>query len=67
VAVEKLGISEIRENFGDRKCLAEKRMSFVGLPDAICAAKVRESILTRRNLGSKVGSKYTRMRPPYPI
>jgi hypothetical protein len=35
VAVEKLEISEIGGNFGDRKCLAEQRKSFVGDPDAI--------------------------------
>jgi hypothetical protein len=35
VAVEKLGISEIRGNFGDRKCPAEQGESFVGHPDAI--------------------------------
>jgi hypothetical protein len=35
VGVEKLGISEIRTNFGDRKCLTEQRKSFVGHPDAI--------------------------------
>jgi hypothetical protein len=35
VGVEKLNISEISENFGDRKCLNEQRKSFVGHPDAI--------------------------------
>jgi hypothetical protein len=35
VAVEKFKISEIMGNFGDRKCLAERRMSFVVHPDAI--------------------------------
>jgi hypothetical protein len=35
VAVEKLDISEIRENFGDRKCLSVQRKSFVGHPNAI--------------------------------
>jgi len=35
VAVEKLDISEIRANFGDRKCLIVQRKSFVGHPDAI--------------------------------
>jgi hypothetical protein len=35
VAVEKLDISEIRANFGDRNCLTEQRKSFVGHPDAI--------------------------------
>jgi len=35
VAVEKLGISEIRTNFGDRKCLGDQRKSFVGHPDVI--------------------------------
>jgi hypothetical protein len=34
VAVEKLDISEIRENLGDRKCLTEQRKSFVEHPDA---------------------------------
>jgi hypothetical protein len=34
VGVEKLDISEIRGNLGDRKCQAEQRKSFVGLPDA---------------------------------
>jgi hypothetical protein len=29
--VEKLGIAEIRDKFGDRKCLAEQRESFVGI------------------------------------
>jgi len=35
VAVEKLKISEIRTNLGDRKCLGDQRESFVGHPDAI--------------------------------
>jgi hypothetical protein len=35
VAVEKLNISEIRENLGDRKCLTEQRKSFVEHPDAL--------------------------------
>jgi hypothetical protein len=35
VAVEKLGISEIRANLGDGKCLGDPRRSFVGHPDAI--------------------------------
>jgi len=35
VAVEKLEISEIRTNLGDRKCLGDPRKSFVGHPDAI--------------------------------
>jgi hypothetical protein len=35
VAVEKLDISEIRGNFGDRKRLAKQRKSFVEQPDAI--------------------------------
>jgi hypothetical protein len=35
VGVEKLEISEIRENLGDRKYLADQRKSFVGHPDAI--------------------------------
>jgi hypothetical protein len=35
VAVEKLDISEIRANFGDRKCLTVQRKSFVGHPDVI--------------------------------
>jgi hypothetical protein len=35
VGVEKLNISEISENFGERKCLNEQRKSFVGHPDAI--------------------------------
>jgi len=34
VGVEKLNISEIRGNLGDRKCRAEQRKSFVGHPDA---------------------------------
>jgi hypothetical protein len=34
VAVEKLDISEIRENLGDRNCLTEQRKSFVEHPDA---------------------------------
>ncbi len=33
-SVEKLNISEIRGNLGDRKCRAEQRKSFVGHPDA---------------------------------
>jgi hypothetical protein len=32
--VEKLDISEIRDNLGDRKCLTEQRKSFVEHPDA---------------------------------
>jgi hypothetical protein len=32
VAVEKLAISEIKGNFGDRKCLAEQRKLFVSGP-----------------------------------
>jgi hypothetical protein len=35
VAVEKLDISEIREDLGDRKCLTEQRKSFVEHPDAL--------------------------------
>jgi hypothetical protein len=35
VAVEKLDISEIRANSGDRKCPGDQRESFVGHPDAI--------------------------------
>jgi hypothetical protein len=35
VAVEKLGISEIRANLGDRKCPGDPRRSFVGHPNAI--------------------------------
>jgi hypothetical protein len=35
VAVEKLEISEIRGNFGDRNYLAESRTSFVGHRNAI--------------------------------
>ncbi len=35
MGVEKLDISEIGANLGDRKCLAEQRKSFVGHPDAI--------------------------------
>jgi len=35
VAVEKLEISEIRTNLGDRKCLGDQRESFVVHPDAI--------------------------------
>ena len=35
VGVEKLKISEIRTNLGDRKCLGDQRESFVGHPDAI--------------------------------
>jgi hypothetical protein len=35
LAVEKLDISEISENFGDRKCLDEQRKSLVGHPAAI--------------------------------
>ena len=35
VAVEKLGISEIRASLGDGKCLGDPRRSFVGHPDAI--------------------------------
>jgi len=35
VAVEKLDISEIKQNLGDRKCLAEQRKSFVEHPDAM--------------------------------
>jgi hypothetical protein len=35
VAVEKLDISEIGANLGDRKCLAEQRKSFVEHPDAM--------------------------------
>jgi hypothetical protein len=34
VAVEKLGISEIRANLGDRKCLPDPRRSFIAHPDA---------------------------------
>src|SRR5713226_2253428 len=33
--VEKLDISEIGANLGDRKCLAEQRKSFVEHPDAM--------------------------------
>jgi hypothetical protein len=40
VAVEKLEISEIRGNFGDRKCLAEQRKSFVGHPSAIVFLRI---------------------------
>jgi len=35
VAVEKLDISEIRTNLGDRKCLSDSRRSFIAHPDAI--------------------------------
>src|SRR5947208_16549079 len=35
VGVEKLKISEIRTNLGDRKCPGDQRESFVGHPDAI--------------------------------
>src|ERR1700687_4133310 len=35
VAVEKLDISEIGGNLGDRKCLTEQRGSFVEHPDAM--------------------------------
>jgi len=35
MAVEKLDISDIREKFGDRKCLSVQRKSFVGHPNAI--------------------------------
>jgi hypothetical protein len=40
VAVEKLDISEIGANFGDRKCLAVQRKSFVGHPDAIQSLQI---------------------------
>jgi hypothetical protein len=38
--VEKLDISEIRGNSGDRKCLADERRSFVGHPDAISFLRI---------------------------
>jgi hypothetical protein len=40
VAVEKLEISEIRGNFGDRKCLAEEKKLFVGHPNAIVFLRI---------------------------
>jgi hypothetical protein len=40
VAVEKLGISVIRQNLGDRKCPGEPRKSFIGHPDTICFQRI---------------------------
>jgi hypothetical protein len=43
VAVEKLDISEIETNLGDRKCPNESRRSFVGHPDAIYFLRISRS------------------------
>jgi hypothetical protein len=61
VAVEKLEISGISGNFGDRKCLAqqEKVVCIVGHPDAMffCGFLPCEFFNSHRPLHSKPGTK----------
>jgi len=57
VAVEKLDISEIGANLGDRKCLAEQRKSFVEHPAAMQFLRILSLSGCSANDGFEMGPK----------